>query len=295
MEDNFYNPQNIEAYLRGKLSSTDQEIFENEVLKDPLLQNELTLQKDIISSLKEHRKADLKKRLNAIEIKSPWYYSIPVKVAASVTAISIATLVSYFGYNSYNDKKETTVAVVQKTESYSADKINSKIESSDITSVEVKRNAADVNYPSLKSIREVSKEESKKKNIIQEKAIVPAVPPVIDNYNEEVFNPDHTLRIPEGNVVPTDDHKASDIQVQIASTTEHKFHYQFFNNKLFLFCDFTSGPYELLELHNKKSRDLYLFYSGSYYEIKHNQHEVTPLKPIKNSNLIKQLAIIKDK
>lgn len=294
MEDNFYNPQNIEAYLRGKLSKTDRELFENDLAKDPLLKNELSLQKDIISSLKEHRKDDLKRRLNAIEIRSPWYYGAPLKVAASFSTIAVITLLSYFGYNTIGDKK-STVAVVQERQTTNEDAVSKKA-SRNVKITQEKKNTVETNSPNLNSSsNRVLRKEDKQKIHSKEESPTPLVPAVNDNYNEEAFNPDHNLKIPEGNVVPANDHKTSDIQVQIASTTEHKFHYQFFNNKLFLFCDFSSGPYELLELHNKKSRDLYLFYNDNYYEIKHNQHEVTPLRQIKSSNLIKQLGIIKDK
>ncbi|HEX8546369.1 MAG TPA: hypothetical protein VF691_05365, partial [Cytophagaceae bacterium] len=283
--------QHIEAYLRGKLSKADQEFFEHGIQKDPLLQNELSLQKDIITSLKEHRKADLKRRLNAIEIKSPWYYSTPLKIAASITAVVVVTLLSFIGFNS---SKKTPIAAVEQKEVTTFDSTTKDYPKSE----PVVRESTKSNQRKLKETKSTSEKANKKATGKKEKEELspnPIVPTISENYNEEDFNPEHTLKIPEGNVIQSSEHKSSDIQVQIASTTEHKFHYQFFNNKLFLFCDFSSGPYELLELHNKKSRDLYLFYNDSYYEIKHNQQEVTPLKEIRNSNLIKQLSIIKDK
>jgi hypothetical protein len=68
MSETFYNPENIEAYITNKMSAGEKYLFENELAKDPLLQNEIDLQKDIVEALKSNRKAQLKDRLNNIEV-----------------------------------------------------------------------------------------------------------------------------------------------------------------------------------------------------------------------------------
>ena len=64
----------IEAYLRNELSPADQMAFEQRVAQDPLLQNEVTLQGEIIAALQQHRKAELKERLNQIDVNGQSRY-----------------------------------------------------------------------------------------------------------------------------------------------------------------------------------------------------------------------------
>ncbi len=61
--------EKIEAYLRNELSESERAEFEQLLQKDPLLQNELTLQQDIVASICTYRKNELKQRLNRIDVR----------------------------------------------------------------------------------------------------------------------------------------------------------------------------------------------------------------------------------
>ncbi len=60
----------IEAYLTNKLPANATSSFEAELAKDPALQKEVDLQKDIINTLQNTRRAELKNRLSQIEVNA---------------------------------------------------------------------------------------------------------------------------------------------------------------------------------------------------------------------------------
>ena len=60
--------QNIDAYLSGKMSASDQVAFENTMETDPVFKQEIELQKDIMETLKAKRKAELMARLDSIDV-----------------------------------------------------------------------------------------------------------------------------------------------------------------------------------------------------------------------------------
>jgi hypothetical protein len=77
----------IESYLRGTLGAEESELLEKNAVSDEALKNELSLQKSIIETLRANRKAELKARLNKIEVSasssSNWW-----KYLAGATVIS---------------------------------------------------------------------------------------------------------------------------------------------------------------------------------------------------------------
>jgi len=107
MSESFYNPENIEAYITNKMSAAEKAFFEHELAKDPLLNNEIDLQKDIVEALKSNRKAQLKNRLNNIQIDNTVNYT-GLKVAASIL---FAGLISFGGYNLITSNKQNNIAL----------------------------------------------------------------------------------------------------------------------------------------------------------------------------------------
>src|SRR5690606_34168036 len=60
--------EQIERYLEGNMSGEELQAFEKLLDKDPMLKSEFQLQEDIISAIKESRKAELKARLDNINV-----------------------------------------------------------------------------------------------------------------------------------------------------------------------------------------------------------------------------------
>jgi len=91
--------QKIEAYLTDQLTGKNRSDFIDQVDNDPLLHGELSFHDNIITSIKEYRKARLKQRLNNISINTGSKYSI-VKIASCVFFAVIITVGIYIYYNS---------------------------------------------------------------------------------------------------------------------------------------------------------------------------------------------------
>jgi hypothetical protein len=75
----------------------------------------------------------------------------------------------------------------------------------------------------------------------------------------------------------------------------YTFHYQYYNNKLYLYGDFSSSPYELLEIEYDGSTKLYFFYEGNFHRIIADTKEVTMLRPLRNEKTIKELQSLQEK
>lgn len=291
MNKNFYTPENIEAYLENRLSPGEKSLFESEIAKDPLLKNELNLQQDIIQSLKSYRKTQLKNRLNNIEVSmTPNYYG--AKIAASIL---ISGLLGLGAYSYFNNKSETTIS--------SPVAIETRIEnpSKESTSPEVTLDNTSKNDVPL-AINENSKGVSDATTKNETKAIVKknspgnsttapistGSPKMVESFDNELFQSDNNVTLPDGKIAQTTESK-SNIDITIDKSSENKFHYKFFNNKLFLYGSFDSNKYEILELNTYEGKQVYLYYDNSYFKLNSNQADVSPLSKINDKNVIEQL------
>src|SRR5690554_3989747 len=70
MNKKFNYIEQIEQYLEGTMSGAELETFERLLDNDPALQSEFQLQQDIISAIKETRKAELKARLDNVNVSA---------------------------------------------------------------------------------------------------------------------------------------------------------------------------------------------------------------------------------
>lgn len=93
-QQQWYN-ERLDSFLKGELSAEDIQNFKTILDTDPLLQNELSLQKDIYDALCETRKNELKTRLNKVNIE-PYtpFYTLP-KTALFGT-LAVATILTGF-------------------------------------------------------------------------------------------------------------------------------------------------------------------------------------------------------
>jgi hypothetical protein len=309
MNKPFYNPENIESYIANKMSASDKAFFESELAKDPLLSNEISLQKDIAESLKAYRKAELKGRLNNIEVSIGSSYT-GVKVAASVILASLISFGSYY-YFSKND----SVADKLEVNSIASNNTNSALKNNNTSEVAVKSEAIeqtkiDATEPTKNKISKkddvVIVDKSKKKKTTstspaiknEEPVTLPAVNPqdVKDKFEDnDKFQNDNEIQMPKGDVGTTTHlNNVKDLHVEVKNTKK-QFHYQYYNDKLFLYGDFNSSPYEIFELNSKKDKELYLFYNNEFYGLKQGQTKVTALQLIKDSEKLNALNALRSK
>jgi hypothetical protein len=301
MDNNFYSQDKIDDFLAGKLSETEKLKFEEYITKDPLVNNEFKLQEEIVNHLKEHRKAELKARLDNINVSATSSYA-GLKIAAGIVGTLLLSTALYFSL--YNKPAEQPALPLQSMEYQTAP------ESADLKAPETEALAAPAeelstvthaeSEPKFEIKRESRVARLKKrseKQTAETLALSPAftevAEPKISDFESEDFHIDPTVHQHKGEIQGSNAAKLDNISVKIGQKKNKDFHYQFFSNKLFLYGKFNEKPYEILELNSKGGRELYLKYEGSYYALKSNQIDIVPLKEIHDKEIIRELESLK--
>ncbi|QNL21140.1 hypothetical protein HZR84_04030 [Hyphobacterium sp. CCMP332] len=286
----------IEKYISGEMTSEELRSFENEMDNNSELKEEVSFQKDVISALKMERKAALKARLNNVKIPSPYssYYTAGIASVALISGIVFFSTFWPMEEENMIPLKEELTEIAETTPENSDEIINEIIPESESTNdIE---NEAILNGEKDKSEEMVSgriiekevisenparlKTENKALNIITPKAPEPLSDTGIsksdlDNDKDDLIN--------------TDKRETNKVEVEIKTSNDYKFHYQYYNNKLFLYGDFSKSPYELIELNRDDSKKLYMYFSGKYFALETNQMDIAKLSPIRDKIIIKGL------
>ncbi|HEY8401427.1 MAG TPA: hypothetical protein VIK89_09205 [Cytophagaceae bacterium] len=326
MSMNLHNQDYIEAYITDKLSASEKALFEAELSKDPLLQNEVALQKEIVDCLSNYRKAELKNRLNNIDVGLNSNYSSGLRFAASVVIGSLLIGTGIYYFNSKDNSELVKIQAPNTTESIIVEPATENIVKSEpatnvavtIESSVVSEQAA--NFDNKKEakvsltktttptpVSKPSKINSQpSKSLTNDEDIATLVakdfgapnissPDVKEYFDETEKISERNINIPNGAIAQSTDTKLQNLNISINDKEKKDFHYKYFNNKLFLYGDFNAKPYQLLELNNKHNKQLYLNFEEKYYLLKQNQFEKAPLTEIKDKELIDQLEIINNK
>jgi len=299
MDNNFYSQDKIDDFLSGKLSGTEKLMFEEYMTKDPLVSNELKLQEDIINHLKGQRKAELKARLDNINVSATSSYT-GLKIAAGIVGTLLLSTTLYFTL--FNKPAEQSVVTQQSTENQtantSAEVFTPQTEAEPITSET--SNVSSSESDNKFEIKRESRVAQLKKNpepTIGETTVshgfTNSSEPNVSDFDSEDFNTENSVQPQKGEIQGSDAAKLDNISVKIAHKKNKDFHYQFFSNKLFLYGKFDEKPYEILELNSKGGRELYLKYEGSYFSLKSNQIEIVPLKEIHDKDITRELESLR--
>ena len=261
---------------------------------------EFQFQQDVISSVKDYRIAQLKARLNNILIPAPNNIVstnlAALKIAGSLLLISAIGTGGYLYYqNQVNTQSTGATANPNQIELSEEDLIDYTIIEevpkppqiqTENTEPQATKESSSVS-PELSTPS--STNTSQPQNITREPRSVQ--PTIIEGFqDEESFPNEDEVGLP--NISLNEKNIEEITQVEVSNTVDgkHSFHYQHYNNKLFLYGDFNNIPYEILELNNAKGRKLYLFYQGEFYDIKSDQEEIAPLVEIKDRKLFNQLS-----
>jgi len=295
---NFFDQ--ISPFLDGQLSGTEKVEFEKQLQNDPLLKGEFQFQQDVISSVKDYRIAQLKARLNNILIPAPNNIVstnlAALKIAGSLLLISAIGTGGYLYYQNQVNTQSTGVTANPNQIELSKEDLRDYTIIEEVpkppqiqtenTEPQATKESSSVR-PELSTPS--STNTSQPQNITREPRSVQ--PTIIEGFqDEESFPTEDEVGLP--NISLNEKNIEEITQVKVSNTIDgkHSFHYQHYNNKLFLYGDFNNIPYEILELNNAKGRKLYLFYQGEFYDIKSDQEEIAPLVEIKDRKLINQLS-----
>lgn len=287
----------IDSYLTGNLSPAEAATLEKGMSENPLLKNEVSLQKSIVEAVYESRKAELKARLNNIEVHKgqsrAW-----MKYAAALTLFVLVGGGSYY-LTGDQEKEPVVVTNLQEIEK-GASAISSNSYSHAKEEEQVPESISNDNKigRSQESLRDDIQSHVKAKETHASKSneTVPHLPDMHtpeaslhEPLNKEMVMPEHGMGKSSS---PTHSSVAG---VEVIKNKKHKFHYRYFDNKLFLYGDFEAQTYEILELNNSEGQELYLKFENKYYDLEPNKTEISKLELVKNSKTLKQLEEIQGK
>jgi hypothetical protein len=291
MESNILYTEMIEEYILDRMDSGQKAAFEQLLTKDPLVKQEFEVQKDIIQSIQNTRKAELKARLNKIEVSSGSGWSNASKVAASLLLVSSIGVGTYFLYNQDNTQIPNPVETNQEIV------VSENKEKQIDKTIDIEKQAEKI--PTISSNTKVA-EETKIKPVKKEKPIASSpevtvqvnIPQISEGFSGS-DNIEKSISLPNSEVTKAIDTKAK-LDVSLVEDAG-EIGYQYFNNKLFLFGEFSAGKYEVLELNNARKKEMYLYFKNEYYYLNPNTFDKTQLKNIKNQEIINQLDLIRKK
>ncbi|MDQ3536136.1 MAG: hypothetical protein M3421_10975, partial [Bacteroidota bacterium] len=105
----------IEGYITGRLSEKQKLEFEAQLEVNPDLNKDFMLQKDIITSIKDARKAELKSMLNNVNVSSGNGINyFPLQIIGAVLVTSLLAVGTYY-YFTENDQSERSTVSVETT------------------------------------------------------------------------------------------------------------------------------------------------------------------------------------
>lgn len=291
--------EQIERYLEGNMSGEELKAFEKLLDKDPMLKSEFELQQDIINAIKESRKAELKARLDNINVGA---YNTGISGAKIVLTGAITAAIGLGIYFYGQDKAaESPSEVIQQPmieDSNAFIQPEEKSEAVPLSQPEQLDNPALARNTTAKEA--IIEERSEEEIIEEEAAPMVATPEVTPPTPIEAFEDREGLSTEVK--VPTNKLEESLISTEVTAVevgneeeNTNSFHYKFYNNKLYLYGDFKNIPYELIELNTVSGKSVYLYYKGNFYYLEPNQMEVSPLNQIKDQNLLGELEGLRNK
>lgn len=289
----------IDLYHSGNMSPEQMVDFEKQLESNPELKTESNFQSDIINGLKEVRKAELKSRLNAIDVSSGWMEFVQQSaLVKSFGGVAVATLIGS-GVYMFAEKQEIAteqqVAIEISAPQPQEEEFTIDL---DLTSKEVLNPKAIEEFDSKAKVisdQSVVNEvvaDKKTGTILEEspKAVVPNFNAPSANLveDENRFESSNLDELPDATTAVE-----KEIDVSTENVKSLKVRYKYYDGKLFLSGDFDRAPYEILEINSATGRRIYIQYLDKYYQVK-TTDKLSDLPEVENQKLIQELKLLKD-
>ncbi len=296
MNKNLTNEQLVGSYLDNEMSDIQRLEFENQLLQNPDLIEEYNLQKNLIEGIKETRRLELKARLDNIPINTPLYQTIGFK---SIVVASITAGIGFGAYYLLDQKDDLNISEVNITQ-------NQEIVTEQETVPEIPEAITPIDDSKKKTeqkAKEVKEEQptepvalNNKEEVKEEPAVIqPNViePDVVEEFKDEDFASEEiTVEKQINDLENVKENVESTVEISTVKDKRNKFHYKFFENKLYLLGNFNDMPYEIIELNTSAGKSFFLYYNSNFYKLETDQLKPTPLEKIENDSLVNELKII---
>lgn len=268
MMNKYFYSDKIEAYILDNLSESERMAFEELIEQDPVLKNELELQQETINSLQNQRKAQLKQRLNNIEVEPVAYSLSRITLLESVLLVSIvATTITLFALF-YGTKSNITAEKAAPVNYHNELSFTPYLKLAHIP-VAKKENIQEENIPAIVSLPQIKQSK--------------------DNYQNVLLKKIKQAQTTKKSTTPRKiEAKREDSGGSSAAVPQNKdLLYQYYNKGFFLLNNESRGYQIPLESHGITKH--YLYYQGKVYELKPNQVEPVPPKEVTDQKIIDQV------
>ncbi len=282
----------LDAFLSGRMTPDELQSFQAELGSNPELQQQVAFQSEVTKGISEYRKAQLKARLDAIDVTptlwTSFQQSTVAQFVAGAVAVSIisASLYLYFSSDNTAETQDDTVDELI---------IQPKTEAVDTLTVKPEANheTVDENQPVQTEKSGASPTAQEQEAVKEKEPTKPfnpkvAVPKAGDVEAEKEFTPDE---LPTPEVAESSTNDTAPIEVEVVDG-RGKIKYRYYAGKLFLYGDFTAQPYEILEINTSKDRRIYLYHLEAYYEITPSDKPVNVVE-VTDQKIIQELTILR--
>jgi len=280
----------LDEYAGNRLNAQEKAAFEQQLESDAELKNELMLQQRVIESIRKARTAELKKMLNDIPMSS-----IPSEGMSSVVKIGLLVVVAGMvatGLYFYFDGKESAVIQPITNEIKAEEPTDIKSEESQ-PAAESSDGEQQPQESATQAVPQAAEKQTSKTPVTAPAASAektedkPVEPSALDVFDPSKDQENAEEPVAEG-AKPSVTTKPS-IIVETETDKRYNFHYQFKNDKLYLYGSFEKNLYEIMEFFSDNKRTMFLFYKDNYYLLNEDDDKVKPLAPINDATLLKKL------
>ncbi len=286
----------IEQYLTGTISDVDRSVLESKLAADVSLRTEMKTQSDIVSGLKEFRKAELKGRLDNLPLEVGVLGTLGESVLVKVGATLATTALLVGGMYYFNENPLNSAPIIKEV----APRISyQELERTPGTELKSLPGVQSPSQPLVKSKESVQfnvpATTETEPELAEEVSLAFEKPSVVE-FEEEEFE---AASVGKENALAGDDpvaiNKPIDIEVNSEKSSNNKLQYQFYEERLYLYGSFGEVPYEILEINSKDGKRIYLYHQDDYYKLSYPTNKVTDLIKVTNEDLIEELKIFRDK
>ena len=281
----------LDEYAGNRLNPQDRAAFEKQLESDAELKNELSLQREIIEGVRTARKAELKQMLNNVPLSSipSEGMSVGLKIGLWVVAAGLVTSSLYFYFN----REDNTIAqppVANEIKEENTE--NNVVAEPEATTESVQGDQPAQEQPAQEEPKATEKQAdntsapkaSTPETVEEKEAVEPSTLDVFDP-SQDAENAEQVTAEEIGPKIST----KSTIAVVTEVDKRYNFHYQFRDNKLFLYGSFEKNFYEIMEFFSNNKRTMFLYYKDNYYLLNDADERVKPLAPINDAALLKKL------
>ena len=282
----------LDEYAGNRLNPEDRAAFEKQLESDAELKNELSLQREIIEGVRTARRAELKKMLNDVPLSSipREGMSTALKIGLWVVVAGVITSSLYFYFN----REDNTIAQPPQANEIREESTESPVVVQPDVSSGAAQNEQPVEEQPVQAQPKASEKQAEKTT--SPKASTPQTTTedqkAVEPSSLDVFDPSQdaeTTEVPKADEIGPKVSTKSSIAVVTEVDKRYNFHYQFRDNKLFLYGSFEKNFYEIMEFFSNNKRTMFLYYKDNYYLLNDADEKVKPLAPINDAALLKKL------